>query len=168
MLLRPRGGIPRVPAAYHRRGETMTPRTIGTALLFSTVALTLPATADMTSPVGKWRTFHPDSGAPQSIVEIAVKNGTFEGTIVELLAGSTETHCAKCEGARKNQPLVGMTILWDLKAENGGWGGGTILRPATGGTANASIKLTAGGQKIDVKGSRGVASRTQTWERIGQ
>ncbi|MDP2125066.1 MAG: DUF2147 domain-containing protein, partial [Parvibaculum sp.] len=124
------------------------------------------AAADTASPVGQWRTFHPDTGAANTIVEIAETGGTLEGTIVELLAGATETNCAKCDGTRKNQPLVGMVILWDLKPESGGWGGGTILRPATGGTANASVKLTDGGQKLDVKGSRGMMSRTQTWERV--
>lgn len=124
------------------------------------------AAADTSSPVGKWRTFHPDSGAPNTIIEITQTGGKLEGTIVELLAGATETNCAKCEGERKDQPLVGMVILWDLTPERGGWGGGTILRPATGGTANASVKLADGGQKLDVKGSRGIASRTQTWERV--
>jgi len=142
----------------------MTLRAIGTALLLST-ALVFPAWADTSSPIGKWRTFHPDTGAPNTIVEIAEANGKLEGTIVELLAGATETNCAKCEGERKDQSLVGMVILWDLTPERGGWGGGTILRPATGGTANASVKLADGGQKLDVKGSRGIASRTQTWER---
>lgn len=143
----------------------MTLRAIGTALLLSTT-LAFPAWADTSSPIGKWRTFHPDSGVANTVVEIAEANGKLKGTIVELLAGATETNCAKCEGERKDQPLVGMVILWDLTPERDGWGGGTILRPATGGTANASIKLADGGQKLDVKGSRGIASRTQTWERV--
>lgn len=125
------------------------------------------AAADTASPVGKWRTFDPDTGAAKTIVEVAETGGKLEGTVVELLDDG-ETICSKCDGARKNQPLVGMVILWDLKPESGGWGGGTILRPATGGTAKASIKLADGGQKLDVKGSRGMMSRTQTWERVDE
>ena len=65
---------------------TMTMRSFGTALLL-TAALALPAAADTSSPIGKWRTFHPDTGAPNTIVEIAETGDTLEGTVVELLAG---------------------------------------------------------------------------------
>lgn len=126
---------------------------------------TVPASADASSPLGKWRTFDPDTGAPKTIVEITETGGTLTGTIVELLDGG-DTTCAKCDGDRKNQPLVGMVILWDLTKKGDGWSGGTILRPANGKTANASIELADGGAKLDVTGSRGIGSRTQTWERV--
>ncbi|MBX3447624.1 MAG: DUF2147 domain-containing protein [Parvibaculaceae bacterium] len=136
---------------------------IGAAVLAS--AFASAALADASSPVGKWRTFDPDTGVPKTVVEITETGGTLTGTIVELLDDG-ETTCSKCDGARKNQPLVGMVILWDLTPKGSGWAGGTILRPANGKTANASIELTDGGSKLAVTGSRGIGSRTQTWERV--
>ncbi|MBA4210280.1 MAG: DUF2147 domain-containing protein [Parvibaculum sp.] len=136
----------------------------GAAALLA-VIFAIPASADASSPIGKWRTFDPDTGAPKTVVEITEAGGSLTGTIVELLDNG-ETTCPKCDGARKNQPLVGMVILWDLTPKGSGWSGGTILRPANGKTANASIELADGGSKLDVTGSRGIGSRTQTWERV--
>lgn len=138
-------------------------KVVAAALLAS--AFASAASADAASPLGKWRTYDPDTGAPKTVVEIAETGGTLTGTIVELLDES-ETTCAQCDGDRKNQPLVGMVILWDLKPKGSGWSGGTILRPANGKTANASIELTDGGAKLAVTGSRGIGSRTQTWDRV--
>ncbi|MEQ9527341.1 MAG: DUF2147 domain-containing protein, partial [Parvibaculaceae bacterium] len=77
-----------------------------------------------------------------------------------------ETTCSQCEGDKKDQPLVGMAILWDLTKDGDEWSGGTILRPANGKTANASIELAEGGNKLEVTGSKGFMSRSQTWERV--
>lgn len=132
---------------------------------FFTVMHTVPASADASSPLGKWRTFDPDTGTPKTVVEITETGGTLTGTVVELLDDG-ETTCSKCDGERRNQPLVGMVILWDLAPKGSGWSGGTLLRPANGKTANASIELADGGTKLEVTGSRGIASRTQTWERV--
>ncbi len=135
------------------------------ATLLLTAAFAMPAAADTSSPVGKWRTFDPDTGAPKTIVEITDANGTLEGKIVELLDDG-ETVCSQCDGDRKNQPLLGMIILWDVQPKGSEWSGGTILRPANGKTANASAKLLDGGQKLEVTGSKGIMSRSQTWERV--
>jgi len=138
---------------------------IASLALLAAAALALPASADTGSPLGKWRTFDPDTGAPKTVVEITETDGALTGTIVELLDDG-ETTCSQCDGERKNQPLVGMVILWDVKPKGGEWSGGTILRPANGKTANASLELTDGGSKLEVTGSKGIMSRSQTWERV--
>jgi len=78
----------------------------------------------------------------------------------------SETVCSAFKGDRKDQPLAGMTILWGLTKDDDEWSGGTILRPANGKTANASLELKEDGSKIDVTGSKGFMSRSQTWERV--
>ena len=135
-------------------------RLCGALLLTATFAL--PASADNASPVGKWRTFDPDTGAPKTLVEITEANGELTGTVVELLDDG-ETTCSQCEGDLKDQPLVGMAILWGLTKDGDEWSGGTILRPANGKTANASLELADGGSKLEVTGSKGIMSRSQTW-----
>lgn len=138
---------------------------IWTAALLLSAAFALPAAADTSSPLGKWRTFDPDSGAAKTVVEITETNGTLEGKIVELLDQS-ETVCTECDGERKNQPLLGMVILWGLTQDGDEWSGGTILRPANGKTANASLELVDNGAKLEVTGKKGPMSRSQTWERV--
>ncbi|MEQ8267929.1 MAG: DUF2147 domain-containing protein [Parvibaculum sp.] len=138
---------------------------IWTAALLLAAAFALPAAADTSSPLGKWRTFDPDSGAAKTVVEITETNGTLEGKIVELLDQS-ETVCTECDGERKNQPLLGMVILWGLTQDGDEWSGGTILRPANGKTANASLELSDNGAKLEVTGKKGPMSRSQTWERV--
>lgn len=138
---------------------------IASLALLAAAAFALPASAETGSPLGKWRTFDPDTGTPKTVVEITETDGALTGTIVELLDDG-ETTCSQCDGDRKNQPLVGMVILWDVKPKGGEWSGGTILRPANGKTANASLELTDGGSKLEVTGSKGIMSRSQTWERV--
>ncbi|WP_421861810.1 DUF2147 domain-containing protein [Parvibaculum sp.] len=145
-------------------------RALASAAFAAALALTaLPALADAGAdagaPTGKWRTFDPDTGAPKTVVEITEADGALTGTIVELLDDG-ETTCTACEGEKKDQPLVGMAILWGLTKDGDEWSGGTILRPANGKTANASLELTDGGSKLEVTGSKGFMSRSQTWERV--
>ena len=51
----------------------------------------IPASADAASPLGKWRTFDPDTGAPKTVVEITETGGTLTGTVVELLVSEGDT-----------------------------------------------------------------------------
>jgi uncharacterized protein (DUF2147 family) len=147
------------------RSLKMAAASAAAVLLTLSAFIALPASADEASPIGKWRTFDPDTGAPKTVVEITETGGTLTGTVVELL-GEGETTCSLCEGDRKDQPLVGMAILWNLTKDGDEWSGGTILRPANGKTANASIELAEGGNKLEVTGSKGFMSRSQTWERV--
>jgi uncharacterized protein (DUF2147 family) len=140
------------------------------------VALTLglafgaPALAqDLTSPAGQWTTIDDESGKPKSIVQIDVANDQLTGKVVEVLWSERGPHpvCEKCEGDRKDKPVEGMTIIWDMKKSGDGWEGGTILDPKSGKTYGCKIHLIEGGQKLEVRGFKGISllGRTQTWVR---
>ncbi|HEX8697910.1 MAG TPA: DUF2147 domain-containing protein, partial [Myxococcaceae bacterium] len=75
--------------------------------------------------------------------------------------------CDKCEGALKNQPIIGMVILRDLKKDDDEWTGGTILDPGNGKTYKCKIAVEAGGKKLKVRGYIGMSllGRTQHWVR---
>jgi uncharacterized protein (DUF2147 family) len=122
--------------------------------------------ADLTSPVGQWRTIDDQSGKPKSIVQITEDKGVLTGKIVELLEGATEKTCSKCEGDLKDKPLVGMKILWDLKKEGNEWADGKIFNPADGGTYNSRAKLTEGGKTLEVTGKWMFFSKQQKWRRV--
>jgi len=137
-----------------------------TSLGALSLLLTTALAADLTSPVGKWRTIDDKSGKPKSIVQITEDKGVLTGKIVELLEGATEKTCSKCEGDLKDKPLVGMKILWDLKKEGNEWADGKIFNPADGGTYTSKAKLTEGGKTLEVTGKWMFFSKQQQWQRV--
>lgn len=122
--------------------------------------------ADPDSPVGQWKTIDDKSGKPKSMVQITENNGVLTGKIVELLEGATEKTCSKCEGDQKDQPLVGMKILWDLKKEGDQWTEGKIFNPADGGVYSSKAKLIDGGKTLEVTGKWMFFSKQQQWQRV--
>ncbi|MDR2871062.1 MAG: DUF2147 domain-containing protein [Xanthomonadaceae bacterium] len=135
------------------------------ALLTTSISLNVGATD---SAVGHWKTIDDKTGKVKSIVEISqTANDNLSGKILRVLQ-SERPHpiCSKCEGERHNQPIEGMTILWDLKPDGTNrWSGGTILDPANGKTYRSKIALQPGGDKLDVSGCIAFICRTQTWIR---
>jgi len=120
-------------------------------------------------PTGRWKTIDDKTGKVKSIVEISqAGNGTLSGKVVEILQSDKGPNpvCDGCEGERHNKPIKGMTILWNLKADDAShWSGGTILDPANGKTYKSKLALQPGGQKLDVSGCILFICRAQTWVR---
>lgn len=119
------------------------------------------------SPVGVWKTIDDETGAAKSHVEIYEKDGKLYGKIVKLLQREPDVLCVPCPGAKKNQKVLGMEILWDLKPYDDYWSYGKILDPEAGKEYKCNISMN-GQNKLDVRGYIGFAAlgRTQTWERI--
>lgn len=135
------------------------------ALMAFFSVMLLSAAAFAQSPVGTWKTIDDETGKAKSHIEIYEKDGKLHGKIVKLLQAPEDTKCDKCEGSRKGKPLVGMTILWNLKKDDSEWEDGTILDPAKGKTYDAKIWLE-GKDKLKVRGYIGFLYRTQTWHRV--
>lgn len=145
------------------------------ALLFLTnFALACDCMSKMAtnSPVGFWKTIDDVTGKPQSILEIkALANKKLIGKIVKGFPKPGEENkklCTACEGARHNQPMIGMVIMEDLThSKDNLWKGGHILNPNTGKTYHCSIQLIEHGQKLKVRGYIGLPlfGRTQVWIR---
>jgi uncharacterized protein (DUF2147 family) len=132
-------------------------------VLFSTSALAQAAT-----PVGRWTTIDDETKKPKSVIAIYEENGKLFGKIEKLYREPNEDQnpvCDKCEGALKNQPILGMVIMKDLKKDDDEWTGGTILDPANGKTYKCKIAVEDGGKKLKVRGYIGMAllGRTQHW-----
>jgi uncharacterized protein (DUF2147 family) len=133
--------------------------------------LALPAyPADFFSPVGLWKTIDDNSGKPGGLIRIALLNGLYQGKIEKIFPEPGEDpnpKCVKCEGARHNQPVIGMTFLWGLTKQGDEYQGGEILDPKTGKVYRAKLKLEDGGKKLNVRGFIGFSllGRTQVWYR---
>ncbi|GAB3398142.1 DUF2147 domain-containing protein [Massilia agilis] len=145
-------------------------RTLVQAGLIAAVLAMPSAWAQTNSPVGVWKTIDDETGKAKSLVRITENNGELSGKIEKLFREPSEDQnpkCDKCEGALKDQPIVGMTILNGLKKDDDVWSGGTVLDPKNGKTYKAKITLKDGGKKLDMRGYIGtpLLGRTQTWVR---
>jgi uncharacterized protein (DUF2147 family) len=140
------------------------------ALIAATMLLAAPAFADDSSPAGLWKNIDDASGKPKALIRITETNGALTGKIEQLFREPNEDQapkCDKCEGARKDQPIVGMTILSGLKKDGDEYAGGEILDPNNGKVYKSKLHLTDGGKKLSVRGYIGVPmlGRSQTWVR---
>ena len=143
-------------------------RWLGLATL--TVLFATNALAQEASPVGRWTTIDDETKKPKSVISIYEENGKLYGKIEKLYLEPSEEQnpvCDKCEGALKNQPILGMVIMRDLKKDDDEWSGGTILDPANGKTYKCKIAVEGGGKKLKVRGYIGMSllGRTQHWVR---
>ena len=123
------------------------------------------------TPAGLWRTIDDDGKTEKSTVRITIANGVLSGKVEHITdPAKTTEKCTKCEDERKDQPIVGMTIINDVKQdaeEPNLWTGGLILDPAKGSTYKVRLKTIDGGKKLEVRGYIGspMFGRTQTWIR---
>lgn len=133
--------------------------------------LAMPAAwAQTASPVGVWKTIDDETGKPKALVRITEEQGVLTGKIEKLFRPADQDQnpkCTKCEGARKDQPLIGLTILSGLKQDGDEYTGGEILDPAKGKTYKSKASLKDNGSKLEVRGYIGAPmfGRTQTWVR---
>ena len=128
------------------------------------------AFAQQPSPVGLWKNIDDQSGKPKALIRISESNGELLGKIEKVFREPSEPQnpkCDKCEGARKDQPMVGMTILTGMRPDGDDYAGGQILDPANGKLYKSKMSIADGGKKLNVRGYIGVPmlGRTQTWVR---
>ncbi|MET0858346.1 MAG: DUF2147 domain-containing protein [Telluria sp.] len=133
--------------------------------------LAVPAAwAQDASPVGMWRSIDDETGKPKAMIRITDNQGQLEGRIEKLFRPADQEQnpkCDKCDGARKDQPMVGMMILSGLKKDGDAYSGGEILDPANGKVYRSKATLKDGGKKLEVRGYIGAPmfGRSQTWVR---
>ncbi len=139
--------------------------------LLAALALTLATGVALAqaTPVGLWKTIDDETKQEKSLVRITESGGVISGKI-EKLSDPTkaDAKCDKCEGARKDKPIAGMTIIEGVKkhADEPYWDGGTILDPNNGKTYKLRLTPKDGGKTLEVRGFIGFLYRNQTWVRV--
>jgi uncharacterized protein (DUF2147 family) len=124
--------------------------------------------AETPSPEGLWKTFDDHSGEARALVRIYRQDGGLYGRVeTSLVPGEEEARCTGCTDERKDQPVVGMTILRGLKPDDDGYSGGDILDPETGSVYRCLLRLEDDGKRLVVRGYLGLSlfGRSQTWQR---
>ena len=119
------------------------------------------------TPVGLWKVFDDDTKQATSLVRITDTGGVLSGKIERLLDPATQNaKCDKCTDERKGQPMLGMTILRNVKlAGDGVWENGDILDPDNGKVYRVRLKPLDSGKKLEVRGYLGPFYRNQQWLR---
>jgi uncharacterized protein (DUF2147 family) len=123
------------------------------------------------TPVGVWKTIDDETKKEKSLVRITEAGGVFGGKIEKLLDpdAKPDAKCDKCTDERKDQPVLGMVILRNLKQDADDkevWAGGEILDPNNGKTYRARLKPIDGGKRLEMRGYLGPFYRTQVWQRV--
>ncbi len=124
--------------------------------------------ADLQSPIGLWKTVDDKTGMPRALVRIYVEDGKYFGRIEQSFTPGAETRvCSACTDERKNQPMIGLLIIRNVKARDGEYGGGDILDPDNGSVYRCKFHLAEGGTVLAVRGFIGFSllGRSQTWHR---
>jgi uncharacterized protein (DUF2147 family) len=163
---------PRAPSCLATRAKSFFYRSVTAAFAIAILSAVIcsAAFAGELSPVGLWKTIDDNTGKPRGLVRITEVNGEYQGKVEKIFPKPGEEpnpKCEKCDGARHNQSVIGMTILWGLKKQGDEYQGGTILDPENGQVYHARMKLDGEGGKLSVRGFIGLAllGRTQTWVR---
>ncbi|CAB3642894.1 hypothetical protein R8871_00451 [Paraburkholderia graminis C4D1M] len=156
---------------FTQRARAIALRTAKQAALAGVLlASAVTAMAQADTPVGTWQTIDDHTGQPKALVQIVeTGNGTLSGKVIKGLGPNDQPdrRCTACTDARKDQPILGMTIIDDMKKDGDAWDHGQILDPENGKLYKCKMHLEDGGNKLVVRGYIGVSllGRSQTWVR---
>lgn len=134
------------------------------------VVLFLGVFAYSQSPIGVWKTVDDKTGKEKSHVKIyETQSGKLQAEVVKILTpGKENAKCTDCKGAKKDQPIKGMVILWGMEKDGENkWDDGRILDPNSGKEYSCKMQLK-NNNTLEVRGYMGVPTlgRTQTWTRV--
>ena len=136
--------------------------------LFTLAAASAVAFAQAT-PAGLWRTIDDETKAEKSLVRLTDNGGVITGKVEKIIDPAKQNDlCTKCTDARKDQKVLGMTILEGVKKnpDEDYWDGGTILDPNNGKVYKVRLTPKDGGKTLQVRGFIGPFYRNQTWLRV--
>lgn len=134
--------------------------------------MSAPAWAQEDPATGLWRTVDDQTGKPKALIRISESGETLSGKVEKLFRTPDQEPnpvCDKCENGRRDQPVLGMTILTGMKKGEGReYSGGEMLDPANGKIYKSRMTLSEDGKKLEVRGYIGMPmlGRTQVWERV--
>jgi uncharacterized protein (DUF2147 family) len=142
------------------------------AAAFVLAGAAVSAFAQATSPAGLWKTIDDNTKKEKSFVRIVESGGIFTGKVEKIVDPDSpkDAVCKDCSDDRKDKPILGMTIIRDVKAnanDKAVFDSGDILDPNNGKVYRVKLTLIDGGGKLDVRGYIGtpLLGRTQTWIR---
>lgn len=150
----------------------MTPPIALAALMLLLASSPAGAVGPAADPItGQWVQDDDDTHAPDAVIEIREAAGLYTGTIVKLYPAPdrpASPRCTACDGARKDQPIVGLTVIEGVRRAGANFDGGSILDPETGKSYSVVLKPAADGRTLAVTGYVGLPAfgETRVWKRL--